>query len=185
VTPSSLPVEQQAAILDHVQRAASALGLTDGPVHAECRVGPAGVFMLEAAARPIGGLCARVLQFGGSPAGARLPLEEVLLRHAAGQDISRYEREPQGAAVMMIPIPPRGIRNGEGGIDQAAQVPGIEEVRITAKKDQLLERLPESGSYLGFIFARGANPSDLVRALKASHAQLNFHIDTALTIVSA
>ncbi len=183
VTPSSLPVEQQAAILDHVQRAVSALGLTDGPVHAECRVGPEGVFMLEAAARPIGGLCARVLQFDGSPAGARIPLEEVLLRHAAGEDIRRYEREPQAAAVMMIPIPKRGILKGVEGIDQAAEVPGIEEVRITAKKDQLLERLPESGSYLGFIFARGANPSDLVRGLKASHARLHFHIDTALTIV--
>lgn len=183
VTPSALPPDQQAAVLDHVQRAASALGLTDGPLHAECRVGPGGVFVLEAAARPIGGLCARVLQFDGSPDGAKVSLEEILLRHAAGGDISTYTRESQAAAVMMIPIPKRGILKRVEGIAAAADVPGIEEVRITAKKDQLLERLPEAGSYLGFIFARGARTPELVSALKEAHARLRFHIDTPLTMV--
>jgi biotin carboxylase len=185
VTPSTLAPEEQASVLEHVRRAASALGLTDGPLHAECRVGPGGVFMLEAAARPIGGLCARVLQFEGSPGGARIPLEEVLLRHAAGADISLYERETQAAAVMMIPIPKRGILKRVEGVEAAAEVPGIEEVRITAKKDQLLERLPEAGSYLGFIFARGRRPGDLVAALEQAHATLRFHIDTPLTIVAS
>ena len=41
----------------------TALGLSHGPVHAECRVNDAGVFVLEVAARPIGGLCARALRF--------------------------------------------------------------------------------------------------------------------------
>ena len=183
VTPSALPLEQQAAILEQVQRAASALGLTNGPLHAECRVGSQGVFMLEVAARPIGGLCARVLQFDGPRSGERVSLEEILLRHAAGGDISGYKRESQAAAVMMIPIPKRGILKRVEGMDLAAAVPGIEEVRITAKTDQLLERLPEAGSYLGFIFARGADPGDLVSALKVAHARLRFHIDAALTIV--
>ncbi|MDQ3346757.1 MAG: ATP-grasp domain-containing protein [Acidobacteriota bacterium] len=183
VTPSALPLAQQAAILEQVQRAASALGLTNGPLHAECRVGSQGVFMLEVAARPIGGLCARVLQFDASPSVGRVPLEEILLRHAAGGDISGYKRESQAAAVMMIPIPKRGILKQVEGIELASAVPGIEEVRITAKTDQLLERLPEAGSYLGFIFARGADPGDLVSALKAAQARLRFRIETALTIV--
>lgn len=185
VTPSALAPEEQAAVLEQVQRAASALGLTDGPLHAECRVGGGGVFILEVAARPIGGLCAGVLQFEGSANGEKVPLEEILLRHAAGGDISIYDRESQAAAVMMIPIPKRGILKRVEGIDAATHVPGIEDVRITAKPDQLLERLPEAGSYLGFIFARGPRPYDLVRALKAAHARLRFHIDTPLTIVGS
>jgi biotin carboxylase len=185
VTPSGLPPEEQSAVLDHVQRAASALGLTDGPLHAECRIGPEGVFMLEAAARPIGGLCARVLQFTDPSRAATVPLEEILLRHAAGEDISTYHRESQAAAVMMIPIPKRGILKQVDGIEAAADLPHIEQVSITAKKDQLLERLPEAGSYLGFIFARGPNPQDLVSALKGAHARLRFQIDTPLTIVSS
>ena len=183
VTPSRLDVPAQAAVLEHVQRAASALGLTDGPLHAECRIGPGGVFMLEAAARPIGGLCARVLQFQQAGRQMTVPLEEVLLRHAAGADIAMYERESQAAAVMMIPIPKRGIFKRVDGIERAAEVPAIEHIRITAKKDQLLERLPEAGSYLGFIFARGPYPDDLVHALKRAHALLRFRIDTPLTVV--
>lgn len=183
VTPSRLDVPAQAAVLEHVQRAASALGLTDGPLHAECRIGPGGVFMLEAAARPIGGLCARVLQFQQAGRQMTVPLEEVLLRHAAGADIAMYERESQAAAVMMIPIPKRGIFKRVDGIERAAEVPAIEHIRITAKKDQLLERLPEAGSYLGFIFARGPYPDDLVHALKQAHALLRFRIDTPLTVV--
>ena len=85
----------------------------------------------------------------------------------------------------MIPIPKRGIFKQVEGSHFAAQVPGIEEIRITAKKDQLLERLPEAGSYLGFIFARGLRPADLVNALKQAHARLRFRIDTPLTIVGA
>ena len=58
---------------------------------------------------------------------------------------------------MMIPIPARGMCKGVDGEDAARAVPGVTEIRITAKPDQLLEPLPEAGSYLGFIFARGAS----------------------------
>jgi biotin carboxylase len=184
VTPSGLQPDERAAVLDNVQRAACVLGLTDGPIHAECRVAAEGVFMLELAARPIGGLCSKALRFTNG-AEDEVPLEEVLLRHAAGEDISTYDRESQAAGVMMIPIPKRGILKRLDGLDDAARIAGIEEVRITAKQDQLLERLPEAGSYLGFIFARGTNTGNVVAALKEAHGLLRFHIDTPLTIVGA
>jgi hypothetical protein len=192
VTPSNLPIDSQAAVLDHVQRAATALGLTEGPLHAECRVGPGGVFMLEVAARPIGGLCARVLQFddsdittAGGDGSSKVSLEEVLLLRAAGRDISGHTREAQAAGVMMIPIPKRGLLKRVDGIETAAAVPYIEAVTITAKKDQLIERLPESGSYLGFVFARGGQPADLVRALKEAHRRLRIEVHAPLTIVNS
>src|SRR5207244_9862855 len=58
VTPSCAPADVQARIVSAVASAAAAIGLQHGPVHAECRVNDEGVFVLEAAARPIGGLCA-------------------------------------------------------------------------------------------------------------------------------
>jgi len=195
VTPSALPAATQQAVFEHVQRAASALGLTDGPVHAECRIGPGGVFVLEAAARPIGGLCSKVLRFGdvGPPIANRIgvtpprsrpaSLEDVLLRHATGRDITREVRESRAAGVMMIPIPQRGTLKSVEGHDAAAAVQGIEEVRITAKRDQLLEPLPEAGSYLGFIFGRGPDPATVVSALKSAHARLRFHIATPIGVI--
>ena len=183
VTPSTLDPATQQTVVRQVARAASALGLEDGPVHAECRVSAdATVYVLEMAARPIGGLCSKVLRFNGVPGIAVASLEDVLLRHAVGQDTSRVVREPCAAGVMMIPIPRKGTLKRVQGTEQASAVAGIEEVQITAKVDQLLEPLPEAGSYLGFIFARRADPADVVRSLNAAHSQLRFDVAAPIEV---
>ena len=181
VTPSHAPEHLQQAIATEVQRATTALGLVQGPVHAECRVGPAGITMLEVAARPIGGLCSKALRFE-SGSGV-VPLEEVLLRHALGEDVSACVRERLAAGVMMIPVPRRGIYKGVRGDGSAREVEYVEDVRMTAKTDQLLEPLPEGDSYLGFIFARGARPAEVVAALREAHGRLAFEIDPELRVI--
>jgi hypothetical protein len=103
-------------------------------------------------------------------------LEEVLLRHALGEDVSGYQRESRASAVMMIPIPARGVYRDVRGIAEARAVTGVDEVRITAKPDSLLIPLPEGRSYLGFIFAHGETPSDAERAVREAHAHLRFLI---------
>ncbi len=181
VTPSSLAPEAQQAVVAETQRAVAALGLVHGPLHAECRVDAAGVTMLEVAGRPIGGLCAKVLRFDAG--GGLAPLEELLLRHAVGEDVSGYARESLAAAVMMIPIPRRGHYKGVAGEERAMGVPHVEEVRITAKPDQLLEPLPEGDSYLGFIFARAPRAADAVAALREAHSHLTFQIQQTVRVV--
>ncbi|HZR24278.1 MAG TPA: ATP-grasp domain-containing protein, partial [Vicinamibacterales bacterium] len=98
------------AIVGAVRDAAHALGLHHGPIHAEVRVNDTGVYVLEVAARPIGGLCARAIRFfrTANPE-SRIPLEELLLRHARGEDVREWRRESDASGVMMIPIPRRGI----------------------------------------------------------------------------
>ena len=56
VTPSRLHADLQAAITHCAEQAATALGLWHGPVHAEFRINDQGPWLLEMAARPIGGL---------------------------------------------------------------------------------------------------------------------------------
>jgi hypothetical protein len=186
ITPSGASDVEQRAIVDAITRAAQAIGLRHGPVHAECRVNDRGVFALEVAARPIGGLCAQSLRFAPIPNPESLiPLEELLLRHALGEDPARYRREATASGVMMIPIPRRGIYRGVDGVDAARGVPHVDDVRITAKADQLLVPLPEGASYLGFIFARAARAADVERALRAAHAQLAFAIDAELPVLTA
>ncbi|HWY46446.1 MAG TPA: ATP-grasp domain-containing protein [Bryobacteraceae bacterium] len=173
VTPSREPDDTQRDIVRTTESAIQALGLTQGPVHAEMRVNSRGVWMLEVAARPIGGLCARVLP----------GLEELILRHAAGQDISDIAMPRDAAGVMMIPIPSEGIYVATEGLAQARSTAGIEDVIITAKEGQKLVPLPEGASYLGFIFARGQSPNDVERALRISHEHLNFEIAAALPVI--
>ena len=194
VTPPAAAADVEARIVAAVQRAAEALGLRHGPLHAECRVNAEGVFVLEVAARPIGGLCSRVLRFAsvtdGSPRPPAAPverapvsLEHVLLRHALGEDISAVSRENLAAAVMMMPIPRRGVFRQVSGEDRARQVRYVEDVRMTAKPDQLLEPLPEAGSYLGFIFARAPRARDAELAVREAHRHLTFSIDAAIDVV--
>jgi biotin carboxylase len=175
VTPSTLASDALRALVSTIQRATDALGLWHGPVHAECRIGPSGISVLEVAARPIGGLCARALRFEHD-----VTLEEVLLRHAIGEDVTRLRREALASAVMMIPIPRRGLLKRVGGMEEAVALPHVDEVQITAKVDQLLEPLPEAGSYLGFIFARAASPEAAEEAVRAAHARLHFTIESPI-----
>ena len=191
VTPSRLTPHFQARVAETIQQAAAALGLGHGPIHAECRVTPGGtIYVLEAAARPIGGLCSRVLSFDDEPPEPRTPriprtsLEHLLLRHAIGEPIDHVRREAAAAAVMMIPIPQRGMLRGVSGEDAARKVGGVTEIRITAKAGQILERLPEAGSYLGFIFARGGTARDAEAAVRAAHARLHFDISREITVAA-
>jgi biotin carboxylase len=184
VTPSAESTRTQQAIAEGVSRAARALGLRHGPIHAECRVNDRGVFVLEVAARPIGGLCARALQFGKG-SGSLISLEELLLRHALGETSTEWQREPPASGVMMIPIPRRGVFRRVAGIDDARRVAGVEDVRITAKADQILVPLPEGASYLGFIFARAPEAREVERALRAAHRGLEFTIDPQVPVVQS
>jgi biotin carboxylase len=171
VTPSRLPAEVQAAVERVTAAACAALGLAEGPVHAELRVNDDGPWVLEVAARSIGGLCSRTLRFGTG-----MTLEEIILRHALGRPIDSLVRERRPAGVMMIPIPRAGRLAAVRGSEAAAAVPGIEAVTITAHVGQDLVPLPEGWQYLGFIFARGDTPDAVEATLRDAHARLEFDI---------
>ncbi len=172
ITPSRLPSHVQQEITSCTEDAARALGLREGPVHAELRVKDGCAWMLEMAPRSIGGLCARTLRFGTG-----MSLEELIIRHAIGQDVNSYKREENAAGVMMIPIPHAGILREVTGQGQAKAIEGIEEVTISIPIGQEVVPLPEGKRYLGFIFARGGTPADVETALREAHCQLEFIIE--------
>src|SRR6478736_1833654 len=103
VTPSRAPLSVQRQIEAAVAGAANAIGLYHGPIHAECRVNADGVFILEIAARPIGGLCAKALRFERN--GLSIGFEQFLLGHALSEPTAAWQRESRASAVMMVPIP--------------------------------------------------------------------------------
>jgi len=170
-TPSRLSAETQAAIADCTGRAAAAIGLRDGPIHAELRVNEDGPWMVEIAGRSIGGLCSTILEFG-----AGMCLEELLLRHALRMELPSLERVVAGAGVMMIPIPKGGVLRSVHGVEEAEAVPNITGIEISIRPHTIVTPLPEGSSYLGFIFARGESPADAEEALRAAHGKLRFDI---------
>ncbi len=176
VTPSRLSADMQAAIAVEVQRACALAGLTSGPVHAEMRVNEHGIWLLEVAARSIGGLCARMLKHR-----LGMPLEELILRHALGMPVPPAANN-EAAGVMMIPVPERGIFHDATGLPAARAVPGVSDIRITAQPGQIVAPPPEGSGYLGFIFSRAAAPQAAEAALRAAHAKLAFEIQADLLL---
>jgi len=167
LTPSRFSEAVQQQIYQQVAVACQAYGLVEGPVHAECRVNSEGVWLLELAARTIGGLCGQLLRFGTG-----FGLEELVLAHARGRRVA-IQRQHEAAGVLMIPIPRAGVLKRIEGLLAAQQVPLIEQVNIQIREGYELVPLPEGGSYLGFIFARGENVSDVEQALRQAHDCLN------------
>jgi len=170
VTPSRLPPGVLTEVEALTGRAADALGLREGPVHAELRVDGDHVSVLELAARSIGGLCSRALRFG-----AGVSLEQVILRHALGLGLEDVARESTASGVMMIPIPGAGVLEAVKGQEEARAVEGIGGLEVA--RGRPVVPLPDGDRYLGFLFARGSSADAVERSLRAAHACLRIRID--------
>ena len=172
VTPSRQPPAILTEIESTAARAATALGLREGPVHAELRIGPGGaVTILELAARSIGGLCARALRFG-----AGVSLEEVIVRHALGMGLDGLTRESQASGVMMLPIRSAGVLDHVSGQERALAIEGVVGLDISIPSGRPVVPLPEGDRYLGFIFARGPTPHSVEAALRQAEKFLDVHL---------
>ena len=175
VTPSRHAPHLQQEIARVVGDATRAIGLVSGPVHAEVRIGPHGVVLIEVAARPIGGLCGRALTFGllGET------LESVIIRSALGMPGSGLDSAAAATGVLMIPIPAAGRLVSIEGIDEAVDVEGVTGFDQTIANSKIVRPLPEGSRYLGFLFATGTTPSDVENSLRIAHDLLTIVIDAS------
>jgi biotin carboxylase len=176
VTPSRLPRQEQLRIARATVAATRALGLETGAVHAELRLDGGAPVVIEVAARPIGGLCARSLRFEGE-----LTLEDVVVRHALGE-MKRPARDGRASGVMMIPIPARepAVLRSVGGLGDARVVPDVDDLVISVRPGETIVPLPDGASYLGFIFASADTPAAVETALRNAAGRLSF--DLALLV---
>jgi hypothetical protein len=182
VTPSRLGDARVREIERCAADAVRALGLSHGPVHAEFRINEDGVWPLEVAPRPIGGLCAGALRFVGNESDELIGLEELLLRHAAEMPVGDWTREAEASGVMMIPVPASGVLESVEGEKSARATPHIVGLEITARLHDYIAAWPEGSSYLGFLFALADTPDKAERALRAAHGKLRFAIRERLAV---
>jgi ATP-grasp domain/L-amino acid ligase C-terminal domain 2/ATP-grasp N-terminal domain len=193
IAPSRLSATQQKEIERCATDAVRAIGLSQGPVHAEFRINDEGVWPLEVAPRPIGGLCARALRFAPDAATPdanlnsnatqqTIGLEELLLRHALNLPGADWPREQVASGVMMIPVPKSGILEKIQGDAAARNVPGITALEITARLHDYIAAWPEGSSYLGFLFATGSTAEEVENSIRTAHANLHFELTPRLPV---
>lgn len=173
IAPSRLSTEILGEIDHLTRRAVTALGLKEGPIHAEFRIGRNRVSVLEVAARSIGGLCARSLRFGLMAES----WESVILRQALGMEAPSTVRQPGATGVMMLPIPRSGRLVEVEGASEARNTPGITDLEITIPPGGAVKALPEGDRYLGFLFAAAPHPSAVEHALRQAFAKLRIIIE--------
>ncbi|HLF60568.1 MAG TPA: ATP-grasp domain-containing protein [Acidimicrobiia bacterium] len=173
VTPSRLPAATANECERVAQAALDAIGITHGPVHVELMVEGSQVRVIEVAARSIGGLCSKSLNFGlmGTT------LETLILRNALGMDKPELHRESVASGVLMVPIPRNGrfveVRNTEA----VRGLPYVTGMDITVKPGRLLEPPPEGDRYLGFVYARAATPEDVETSLRKAEGLLEVVVE--------
>jgi hypothetical protein len=182
VTPSRMVEAERREVERCAVEAARALGLTHGPIHAEFRINDEGVWPLEVAPRPIGGLCARALRFQNTNGDKLVGMEELLLRHALDLPGGDWAREPLASGVMMIPVPRSGVLEAIEGEDEARGVDGVSDLQITARVHDYIAAWPEGSSYLGFLFARAETPEAAETALRLAHSKLRVIIAQRLAV---
>ena len=182
VTPSRLAAADQRAVEATLLNTVRAIGLTTGPVHAEFRLNQEGVWPIEVATRPIGGLCARALRFMIADLEQPIALEELLLRHALGMLGHEVKREDCASGVMMIPVPQSGIFERVEGEQQARSMEFVSNLEITARLHDYIAAWPEGSSYLGFLFARADSPAEVESALRGAHSKLRFNMTPRLAV---
>lgn len=176
VTPSRLPRALLDRATERLGQACAAYGLREGPVHGELRLHDGEAWIVEVAARTIGGDCARLLSFG-----AGRTLEELVLRHALGWPLD-LDPAAGAAGVLMIPTPGAGTLRRVEGVLAAQRVPGIDDLLIAVREGYELTPLPEGGTYLGFMFAHGETPAEVEAALREAHDRLNIVIAPSLPV---
>ena len=178
VTPSRLPRLVQVLAAERVRAACAAYGLTEGPVHAELRLHDGDAWIIEIAARTIGGDCARLFTFGSGTS-----LEHLVLQRALGRspDIA-FRDAGRAAGVLMIPTPGAGTLRRVEGVMAASRIPGICEVSVTVREGYELTPLPEGGTYLGFVFALGDDPAGVEESLRRAQETVRAIVAPSLAV---
>jgi biotin carboxylase len=173
------PSRHDGAALDDAvavtREALHALGLRDGPIHAELRLAAGGAVFVEVAARSIGGRCSSALVIRDG--GREMSLEELILRHALGMPLDQPQLAPGGAGVLMLPVPSAGVLRKVSGAREAAALPGVTAVELTIPPGQVMEPLPEGDRYLGFVIARGQDAAFVEGALRRAYDLIDVEVE--------
>ena len=178
VTPSRHPRAVQALAAERVRAGCAAYGLTEGPVHAELRLHDGDAWIIEIAARTIGGDCARLFTFGSGTS-----LEHLVLQRALGRSPDVPFRDAgRAAGVLMIPTPGAGTLRRVEGVMAASRIPGIREVSVTVREGYELTPLPEGGTYLGFVFALGDDPAGVEESLRRAQETIRVVVAPSLAV---
>lgn len=156
--PSKYPNTSIELIKDLAGRAALAVGIENGPAHAEIILTENGPKMVEIGARMGGGCITTHLV----PLSTGINMTELVIRVALGEKPEINEIFRKGSAIKFIK-PPKGIVSEVHGKQEAEKVNGIKLVEIQCEVGQVLNDLENGTGRIGYVIAQANTPEDALR----------------------
>ncbi len=173
VTPSRHDDATLAEAQRQSEQAVKALGLRQGPVHIELRVSSGRASIVEIAARSIGGLCSRSLDFGLMGTS----LESLILRNALDIARTQLKQGPGASGVLMVPTPESGVLKQVLGIDEVRDIEGVTGLDITIPPGGRIVAPPAGDRYLGFVYARAEAPEQVEKSLRTAKDNIEVQLE--------
>ncbi len=169
----SAHAEHAAAV---AERAAAALGIEDGPVYVQLRIGPDGPQVVELAARIGGGHDAELCR-----AALGVDLNGLAIEAALGRAIPPIDALARvgGACVRFLVAPP-GVLETVEGVEAAERAEGIGWVRVYRAPGYVLVPLRRGSDRAGAILAIGSSAADALERADCAAERVRFVTANAL-----
>lgn len=172
VAPSERDREIQNKLQSTLEEARKALEIKTGPIHAEFRItSDREVYLIELAARSIGGMCSNAIPLSGGRS-----LEELIIAEALGMEIPEFAIENQASGVFMMPVPAKGVLRSISGVEEAKSTRWITNVTLSMMINSEVSPIPYDARYVGFIFAKAPTSRAVVEALEEAFKKIEIEI---------
>ncbi len=150
--PSCLGENDVDRIIDLASRAVKAVGIDNGPAHAEIMLTASGPKMIELGAR-MGGDCITTHLV---PLSTGIDMVKATIQLALGQTPDLKVRHSKGAAIRYLGVC-GGVIKEVDGIEQAELIKGVKEITILKKVGETVCSITNSTERVGFVVAQGYN----------------------------
>lgn len=169
--PCALPDAVQEEIRDVVCRTVKAIGIDHSPSHAELKVTPTGVKVVEIGARLGGDNITTSLV----PLSTGVDMLAACIRVAMGQPVAQFQKIPNTSAIRYF-APPVGTILEIRNVEQAKAIPGVQEIQILCGVGQKVVPISSSTDRVGFVIAQGCNGRTAAEICDEAVASIHFEI---------
>lgn len=169
--PACAAPEEERALVDAVLRGTEALGLGWGPQHWELRVEGDRAAVIEVNPRLAGGFIPELVRRAQG-----IDLVRATLELATGGAPDVAAKAARFASIRFLLSPGDGTLGAPSGLDDAAAVPGVEEVRMYKAPGDAVVRAGDFRDRVGHVVAGADTPEAARAAAEAGRDAVRLHL---------
>ncbi|WP_256638537.1 pyridoxal-phosphate dependent enzyme [Streptomyces murinus] len=169
--PAPLPAETAQRITETVTAALDAAGIRLGATHTEVKLTAEGPAVIEINPRPAGGMIPELIRLATG-----VDLLEQQLRTAVGLAPALKPAQDAHAGIQFLLPDADGVLDAVDGTQEAAAVPDVEAVTVTAAPGTVVRRPRSAGDRIGHVIAGHATPERVTAALDEARRLLRLSV---------